>query len=330
MLRVIVGALAAFVGFSIGHSFPKWFEGKYNSAPVVLNPSSCQLEQPIRKHASRRRLLRKLRLGSFKHGKYFESKRPVEKLSNQSRCCDVYAQSNSSAGKGVQCSRSTCEFTSELERLFENQTTVESSSPKIVDDRLRNQSLHAELGSSETLRMFEETPHYLDRSSKESFASSSPSRAATTFGHGEWRETRQVARVDSRLPCLSPQWETRARKGAQETGMPMQSTVLKDSSLEDEHGHSTLVKQKSQMAQWKMKLIDLRSKAMDSEKVWFQKFNSTSCRRLSVDLSLRNPPSDKSIENETWNRPFTEKEFSWSRSASVGLLGNGSKSALER
>ncbi|MCO5596306.1 hypothetical protein L7F22_050367 [Adiantum nelumboides] len=70
MLRIIVSVLAAFVGFSFGHSIPKWMESKTKSC---LGAQSSPLSEPVHrahKHSFRRKSLRQLRFsGSQKSGK---------------------------------------------------------------------------------------------------------------------------------------------------------------------------------------------------------------------------------------------------------------------
>lgn len=305
MFRIVVGVLAAFVGFSFGHSIPKWMENKSRSTTETKSPSSTESAHPVRKLLLRRKSLRKFKFGFQKSGKEnAEIDKSLQQLSRDNREGNGYRKCLQNSP--VCASTWVCS---------------EHKTFKVGSQKSSKESSFEDYDSSPTLPLcavnvdYGSCPHQ-DTSSNVDNGNSSVQEMCTKSKIGHSVQQKLHAEVVSPV-------ESELRE----------PVFCKISSMQSMCGSP--VKEKSQMKQWKMKLMSLRSKAMASEKVWYEKFENENYGGKLLTSSAKGTAKKqaKGKENESPLLTSTKKrELLWSRSSSskVGVLVECPKSVFER
>ncbi|MCO5572421.1 hypothetical protein L7F22_026176 [Adiantum nelumboides] len=329
MLRIIVSVLAAFVGFSFGHSIPKWMESKTKSC---LGAQSSPLSEPAHrahKHSFRRKSLRKLRFGgSQKAGKVAREENELRHHYDDDVQIKTPLHEDKKCVKNVPLSAHD-RLQKETRKLKFGSQRLQKDKPKldcsvqVLDSDTNVPPSPAKLHSDSR---FPESDAYVN-----SKHGCHQPKATSTDRKASRSELCQIDSSQLNATCASPQ----VRQENVASLNDSESDARKSLSLHSSSGSPT--KEKNQMKQWKMKLTSLRNKALASEKVWYEKFDNESCgRKLKVALTagptraIKKPAQGKENESPCQIKN-KKKDFFWSRSSSkVGLLVEGPKSAFER
>ncbi|KAI5057421.1 hypothetical protein GOP47_0027436 [Adiantum capillus-veneris] len=323
MLRIIVSVLVAFVGFSFGHSIPKWMESKSKSCIGAQSPSALHHHRPP-KPSFRRKSLRKMKFGSQKSGKV--------------------------SGEGHESLHKLCHGNDD-DADIKGSNSVQSV-PLYGHDRLAKEPKKLKFGCR---RLQKDKSKTMGSHDVLDFAVDVPPCSATML-HPECKISEPDAHANPKHGCHQPQATSPDQKISRHELCQISSSQLNamhvfqqeaqanEASQNDSESIAckssscgSPLKEKGQMKQWKMKLMSLRSKAMASEKVWYEKFDNETCGGKLLAVSGTGPTTamketSKGKENESPHEIRAKKrDFFWSRSSSkVGLLVESPTSAFER